>query len=176
MRAGAQARYGGSLWNAWLDAKLAVDLTVAEHKLADALARNVIGFGGKTIESLGNNLLRREARLSGFNLDKARDGLAQKGLIAFQSSGKGRGARTSYTLLPDETTADEGSFVTEPETAALRRSIPEETTAGMTALMTARMTALERSRIKDERENTKCSRPSEYQTVDVGPGDPDWIL
>jgi hypothetical protein len=68
----ASRRYSGLVWNAWLDAKLALDLTVGEHKLADALARNMIGYGGKTTVALGNNLLRGESRLDGRGFERAR--------------------------------------------------------------------------------------------------------
>jgi hypothetical protein len=138
-------RYGGSMWNAWLDAKLALDLTVAEHKLADALARNMIGYGGKTTEALGNNLLRGESRLDGRSFERAREGLTEKGLIRFATSGRGRGSRTTYVLAIGETTAVERSLPTLEETTAPERSLQAETTA----VMTARMTALQRSRTTD---------------------------
>ncbi|HZR96731.1 MAG TPA: hypothetical protein VFA56_13625 [Gaiellaceae bacterium] len=122
--ADAVRRYGGSLWNAWLDLKLAADLTIEEHRLADALARNMIGFGGRTSERLGNVLLRSESRLHGRSFERARDGLAEKGLIRFEK-GRGRGARTLYVLLVEKA-AEARSYLDSPkeEKTAEQRPLP----------------------------------------------------
>jgi hypothetical protein len=150
---GAQRRYGGSLWNAWLDAKLALDLTIEEHRLADALARNVIGFGGKTSERLGNTLLRSEARLHGRSFERARDGLAAKALIRFEK-GRGRGARTLYILLIEKA-ADERSY---PDSTSAEKTAEARPFAGHEAAeKAAEKAAQERPRITDNGEGATTS-------------------
>jgi hypothetical protein len=68
-------------WNDFLEAKLALDLTVEEHRLADALARNLLGFARRE-DRIGDRLLMQQARFSDRrSLVKARDGLAAKGLL-----------------------------------------------------------------------------------------------
>src|SRR5438309_43530 len=91
----------GSDWNRLLDRLLAEDLTVAEHRLALALARSLLGWqrlGGP----LGEQLLRERARFDGRTFERARDGLIAKGILSYESGGRGRGKRSTYTLILGE--------------------------------------------------------------------------
>jgi hypothetical protein len=50
------------------------------------------------VVEIGYRLLRRETRLSGWNLAAARDELVAAGLLSVRSSGSGRRSRTAWTL------------------------------------------------------------------------------
>jgi hypothetical protein len=112
-----------SNWNQYLDRLLAEKLTVAEHRLALALARHLLGWR-RTHAPLGRALLREAAGLDGRAFDRAIAGLVAKGLVAATSEGPGRGKRTTYALiLTPENAAPERPFP-EAEKAAPARPKP----------------------------------------------------
>jgi hypothetical protein len=131
-----------SLWNLYLEAKLALDLTIEEGRLADAIARNTLGFRVEG-EHLGRQLLRDESRLHGRSLDRARDGLIAKGLLRFDPGEPGRGHRSFYALVLDP-----------EEKAAQERPIPSEEKAAEKA---AQKAAQERPRSEERGEDFKTS-------------------
>jgi hypothetical protein len=103
-------------YNVFHERLLDLDLGVEEYRLAIALGRSLLGFR-KRAEYLGQDLLRDTARLiDGRSFERARDGLVEKGLLAYTSPGKspGRGARGHYELLlgDEEVTAPERSLLT----------------------------------------------------------------
>ncbi|MDQ3671481.1 MAG: hypothetical protein M3364_03455 [Actinomycetota bacterium] len=94
-----------SNWNAYFDRKLEIareiGMTEAESRLADTLARLLLGYR-KTEGRLGRAYLCDVSGLDTRNLERARTGLIAKGLIRYESSGAGgRGRRSLYTLLLD---------------------------------------------------------------------------
>lgn len=116
-------------WNDFLDAKLASDLTVEEHRLADALARNLLGFRRRE-GHLGDRLLMQAARFSDRrSLVKARDGLEAKRLVyVVKPTTTGRGHRTFYRLLLDqETRGGQRAIVDGTETRGGERALTTET-------------------------------------------------
>src|SRR4051812_15674465 len=101
-------RFEKSKWNLFLERKLGTHppLGVYEHRLADAIARNTLGYGGRVTRPIGEQLLRTEANLDGRSFQRARQGLVEKGVIRYHSPGRAR--RTVYTVtLTDEPTVDE---------------------------------------------------------------------
>jgi hypothetical protein len=88
-------------WNDYLDRKLSLDLNLEESRLADAIARNTLGWHRRENE-IGQKLLREEARLHGRSFDRAREGLIAAGLVRYAPGSKGRGRRDRYLLLLDE--------------------------------------------------------------------------
>ena len=90
-------------WNRYLDRKLALDLRLEAYRLADAIARNTLGWNTRENE-IGQHLLRREARLHGRSFERARDELVAAGLVRFTRGTGGRGHRDRYELLLDEET------------------------------------------------------------------------
>jgi hypothetical protein len=94
-------------WNRYLDRKLALTLGLEASRLADAIARNTLGWNTRANE-IGQHLLRDEARLHGRSFERARDELVDVGLLRFSRGSGGRGHRDGYELLLDEETpADE---------------------------------------------------------------------
>lgn len=87
----------GSNWNQYIDALLATELTVAEHRLALALARLTLGWN-RTDNHLGEALLRDTANLDGRNFTRARDALVAKGLLHYEPGTRGRGNRGFYAI------------------------------------------------------------------------------
>ena len=81
-----------------------------EHRLADAIARNTLGYGGRVTRPLGEQLLRTEADLDGWSFQRARQGLVEKGIVRYHSPGGNR--RTVYTLalIHEDLTTDERPF------------------------------------------------------------------
>jgi hypothetical protein len=112
----------GSDWNRFLDRLVAEELTVAEHRLALALMRLLLGWRRRS-HKLGVRLLRDTARLHGRTFEKARDGLVEKGLIRFNAGRSGRGHAGLYEVLVDplESSAQERTF-TGGETPARERT------------------------------------------------------
>jgi hypothetical protein len=115
-------------WNDFLDAKLALDLTVEEHRLADALARNLLGFARRE-DHIGDRLLLKAARFNDRrSLVKAQEGLMRKGLVYIEKpETSGRGHRTFYRLLVGETRGVERAFAPDKETRGEERAITAET-------------------------------------------------
>ena len=117
-------------WNRFFDRKLALDLTGDEHRLADALARNLLGF--RTLEDrIGDRWLMEQSGLRyARSFERAREGLVAKGLLCFErgTPGRGRGHRGFYRLLLDvpEMPADERAFGGEEETPAEERALGAE--------------------------------------------------
>jgi hypothetical protein len=101
-----------SRWNRLVECVLAEDgLTVAELRLALALARLLPGWR-RPEARLGRQLLRDTARLDGRNLERARQGLVARGILAYTPGKRGRGNRGLYSFLPwiDEKTAPQRLF------------------------------------------------------------------
>lgn len=115
-------------WNDFLEGKLARDLTVEEHRLADALARNLLGFA-RLEDHIGDRLLMKQARFTDRrSLVKARDSLVTKKLLYVEKpKTTGRGHRTLYRLLIGETRGADHAFTYEEETRGHDRAIPAET-------------------------------------------------
>jgi hypothetical protein len=85
-------------WNLWMDRLLAERLTVAEHRLALALARQLLGW--KTRRGpLGRVVLLETSGLDRRTFQRALSGLAEKGLVDVEKGRPGRGNRSTYTLL-----------------------------------------------------------------------------
>lgn len=85
-------------WNGWMETICRADLTVAEHRLAAALGRELLGWR-KTSDRIGERRLRDRARLHGRSFEKARDGLGDKGLIRFTTGTIGRAGAGTYELV-----------------------------------------------------------------------------
>lgn len=102
-------QYERSKWNLFLERKLEADppLGVYEHRLADANARNTLGYGGKITRPLGEQLLRTEADLDSRSFQRARQGLVDKGIIRYQSPGRNRRTVYTVTLTDDDPVIDE---------------------------------------------------------------------
>jgi hypothetical protein len=112
----------GSNWNRWHDALLAQSLTVAEHRLALALGRLILGWN-YVERDLGRALICEVAGgMDRRTFERARAGLVSKGLIRYTPGSAGRGRRSSYALILDgtEKAAVERPF-DEPEKAAVER-------------------------------------------------------
>jgi hypothetical protein len=88
---------GGSNWNSLLDRLLAENLTVAEHRLALALARLLLGWNRNEAQ-LGQRLLRETAGLDGRTFDRALAALIEKELVGVTTPGPRQ--RSTYKLLP----------------------------------------------------------------------------
>jgi hypothetical protein len=103
-------------WNAYLDRKAELDLSLAADRLADAIARHTLGWNARSNE-VGRKLLRDYAGLHGRSFDRALAELVNAGLVKFTPGSLGRGHRARYELLLDgETAAPERPF--SPEKAA----------------------------------------------------------
>jgi hypothetical protein len=115
-----------SPWNAYLDMVLAANLKHEELRRAIALARYIIGWKRESnrivSNHIGRDLLRDATGLHGKSFERARDALVARGLLAFKSSGPGRGKRTYYELpipyiaapeWPIENAAPERQFTSE---------------------------------------------------------------
>jgi hypothetical protein len=76
-------------WNRLLERLLAEKLTVAEHRLALALARQLLGWK-RTEAPLGQALLRNVAGLDGRSFERALAGLIEKRLVNVTGGGPGR--------------------------------------------------------------------------------------
>lgn len=102
-----------SNWNLLFERKLELGpaLSLDEHRLLDALARCLLGFN-RTSDRLGEALLRERSGLHGRSFERARGGLVEKGLLVFESGGRGRGKRSLYALVlvPEENPATERDF------------------------------------------------------------------
>jgi hypothetical protein len=85
-------------WNDFLDRKLSLDLHLEASRLADALARDTLGWNMRENE-IGQQLLRDQTRLHGRSFERARDELVKAGLIRFSPGTGGRGHRDHYELL-----------------------------------------------------------------------------
>jgi hypothetical protein len=90
------------------------DLTVAELRLAIALARLLPGWR-RTEARLGIRLIRHTARLDGRSFERARQGLVQRGILTFTPGKVGRGHAGLYSFLPwiDEKTAPQRTITRE---------------------------------------------------------------
>jgi hypothetical protein len=103
-------------WNAYLDRKAELDLSLAADRLADAIARHTLGWNARSNE-VGRKLLRDYAGLHGRSFERALAELVNAGLVKFTPGSLGRGHRARYELLLDgETAAPERPF--SPEKAA----------------------------------------------------------
>src|SRR5690349_18250396 len=87
-------------WNRLLERLLDAPLTASEYRLALAIARQTLGYRRRSAY-IGRAYLRTASGLHGRTVERARDGLAEAGLIRFESPGRGRGKRTKYELLLD---------------------------------------------------------------------------
>ncbi len=148
----------GSNWNVWHDALLAENLTVAEHRLALALARMILGWN-LIEERLGENLIRETAGdMHGRSFDRARQGLIEKGLLRYVPGSDGRGNRGTYSLLlpVTETPAVEREIET-VETPAVAREIRKTVNPRSRVTKTP---AVERARKGRKGKNTATSAAS----------------
>ena len=85
-------------WNLFLERKLALDLTPNESRLADALARLLLGFRRRE-ERFGRQLVLKTSRIDHVRtLYRARDGLIEKGLLDFEPGPKGGHRGSLYGL------------------------------------------------------------------------------
>jgi hypothetical protein len=112
LRSRDDGQYEKSNWNLYLERKLGADppLGVYEHRLADAIARNTLGYGGRLTRPIGEQLLRTEAELDGRSFQRARQGLVDKGLIRYRSPGGNRRTVYTVTLTHDEAPVDGTPF------------------------------------------------------------------
>jgi hypothetical protein len=108
-------------WNRLLERLLAEKLTVAEHRLALALARQLLGWK-RTEAPLGQALLRNVAGLDGRSFERALAGLIEKRLVNVTGGGPGRGKRATYTLMLDPQTPALQRAITDTETPAPQRA------------------------------------------------------
>jgi hypothetical protein len=107
-------------WNLYLEHKLSLDLGVEAGRLADAIARETLGYYTRQ-RGIGQELLRgpHRARLHGMSFERARDELVEKGLIRFTRGKRGRGGhRDTYELLVEKP-AEERDYQ-EPEKPATK--------------------------------------------------------
>jgi hypothetical protein len=139
-------------WNLFLERTLAIDLTLEELRLANAVARCTLGWSVRE-NRVGQQFLRDLTGMHGRSFERARAGLVAKGLIDVRSGSGGRGNRDLYRLLIEpETPADEREFGGEAEMPAHEREIRAETPAQMSAETPAQTSAPERAgREKGER-------------------------
>lgn len=158
----------GSNWNGWMEAVCAADLTVAEHRLAAALGREILGWR-KTSDRIGARRLRELARLDGRTFERARQGLVEKGLLRYIPGKVGRGGRGYYELLE---TADPERPIEGPEKTAVERAIrTEEKTAPERAIarsvkdrsQSTKKTALQRSRSGSKGKNSAQSADTDFR-------------
>ncbi len=140
----------GSNWNTWMDAICDSDLTVAEHRLAAALARELLGWR-KTFDQIGEKRLRSRARLHGRSFERARGGLVAKGLLRFTAGNPGRAGAGTYELVlsPIETPAPQRAIQNQ-ETPAPHRAKPTPVNARSQSTKTP---APERARIGSKGKN-----------------------
>jgi len=87
-----------SRWNLWLDRVSAADLAHEELRLAVVLAREVLGWNVEQ-RGIGEKRLRASSKLHGRSLERARDGLREKGLIEFTAGTRGRAGAAVYRLM-----------------------------------------------------------------------------
>jgi hypothetical protein len=99
-----------SPWNAYLDRVLSCDLNASEHQLVLVLMRLILGYQ-KSEQHLGRELIRERARMDGRTLERARAGLVAKGLLEYESGGRGQGRRSRYRLLLGDATPLEENVV-----------------------------------------------------------------
>lgn len=111
-----------SNWNQWLERMLAADLTVAEHRLALAVARQTLGYN-KTEARIGRPLLCAATRLTSRSVERARDGLISKGLIRYEAGSRGRYGRSVYTLVLAEPIAALQRQIEQTPIAAVERHL-----------------------------------------------------
>lgn len=110
----------GSKWNRLLDRLLAEKLTLAEHRLALALARLLLGWN-RDGTYLGEALIRSTTGLDGRDFTRARQGLIEKGLLNYIPGRGGRGNRGHYQLVLETPGVDRE--IEAPETPAVDRVI-----------------------------------------------------
>jgi len=84
----------------FLERKLAADLTMEESRLADTLALLILRWSYS--RRLGRQLLRDASGLHGRSVERARDGLVEKGLLDYRPSRSGGTQRSLYTLVVDD--------------------------------------------------------------------------
>jgi hypothetical protein len=146
-------------WNLFMEKLIATPrLNASEFRLAIILARYTLGYR-ETERDLGEGLLRREGRFDGRTFERARDGLVEKGVIAFTPPAtRGRGHRGIYRLLIEnddgledqsETPADEREMALLGPPAPAR--VKDEETPAQSP---AQSPALERGRIEERVEKT----------------------
>jgi len=87
----------GSRWNRWHEALLRSDLKHEELRLGVALGREILGWN-ETSRRVSDRRLRDLARLHGRSLDRAREGLVEKGLVRHTPGTVGRGGAGMYEL------------------------------------------------------------------------------
>lgn len=90
-------------WNLYLERKLKLNLTPNESRLADALARLLLGYRQRE-DRLGRRIIQQTSRIDDMRtLYRARDGLIEKGLLEYEVGRKGGGGASLYRLrLPDD--------------------------------------------------------------------------
>jgi hypothetical protein len=162
-----------SMWNRWLEQKLAADLTMEASRLLDAVARETLGYHC-TSRAVGRARLRDLSRLHGRSFDRARDELVREGLIGLDGGARGRGHRDTYTLvLGSENAAVERHFQ-EAQKAAVERPIRNPRKCRSNGPQNA---ALERPRIVkegiEEGRRWETLRPLVFETYRANGGEPD---
>jgi replicative DNA helicase len=115
------ARLMASDWNLWMERLLSQKLTVAEHRLALAFGRLLLGWKTRT-RALGRFALAETAGLDRRTFQRALNGLVDKGLVVVLEPGRrGRGNRATYGLvLETEKGAGERPFAVEKKGAQER--------------------------------------------------------
>lgn len=147
----------GSLWNPYFDRVLEQEppLGAEELRLAIVVARLVFGYN-ETERRLGTDLVRRESKLHGRSLDRARNRLVARGLLHVEPGSPGRGHRTLWRPLrhdPDESRAE---------------NCPPETFAQNPAETTAQISARERGRIQETGELASASTFTPFGVEHLG--------
>lgn len=87
-------------WNPALRAIVALTLTASEQRLAMVLVTQTCGYYRREAK-VGQDLLRREARLDGRNFGRAVARLQTLGLLRVTPGKRGRGHRSTYELIFD---------------------------------------------------------------------------
>jgi hypothetical protein len=133
-----ESEYRGSLWNPFVERLLRQEppLGVEAWRLAMALARNVFGYN-RTEAPLGEDLIRRESRLHGRSVERARNDLLARGLLEIELGRPGPGGRTLWRPLREPPGSGEPSNPT---------ATPAPTTANTPAQIPAEASAPERAR------------------------------
>lgn len=122
-------------WNRYLDRKLELRLNLEAAHLADALAREVLGYNTRR-RAIGQRRLRDLTGFHGRSFERAREELVAAGLFGYVPGTGGRGNRDEYVFLPDETPAPAREFdretpaQTPAETPAPERGRIEEGVRG----------------------------------------------
>jgi hypothetical protein len=129
--------HGGGRVNArnnFIERCLAAKLGAEEWRLAAALDLHILSFYDKDARAyltegfVGDALLRATGRLHGRSLDRARNGLIEKGLTRFEPGTLGAGHRSFYKPNTDapEKPAQERAFDEPPEKPASEPEKPAE--------------------------------------------------